>query len=72
MRQHIQPLIDSITKKIQPDLDTIDALKENRKRLNAGLDQIRKDVNEEVQAIEDEIKRKKGRGRGSHCSGEVA
>ena len=57
--QHIQPLIDRITKKIQPDLDTIDALKENRKRLNAGLDQIRKDVNEEVQAIENEIKRKK-------------
>lgn len=56
--QHIQPLIDSITKKIQPDLDTIDALKDNRKRLNAGLDQIRKDVNAEVQAIEDEIKRK--------------
>lgn len=56
--QHIQPLIDKVTKKIQPDLDTIQALKDNRKRLNTGLDQVRKDVNAEVQAIDDEIKRK--------------
>ncbi|AUR84286.1 coil containing protein [Vibrio phage 1.052.A._10N.286.46.C3] len=54
---HIQPLIDDITKKIQPDLDTIKALKDSKKVLDAGLDQIRKDVNEEVAAIEEEIKR---------------
>lgn len=56
--QYIKPLIEKITEKIQPDLDTIQALKDNKKRLDSGLDQIRKDVNAEVQAIEDEIKRK--------------
>lgn len=57
--EHIQPLIDSITLKIQPDLDAIDAIKENKKRLNAGLDQIRKDVNQEVDEHEAEIDRVK-------------
>lgn len=52
--EYIKPLIDSVTKKIQPELDTIQALKDNKKILDAGLDKIRKDVNAEVQAIEDE------------------
>ena len=56
--EFIKPLIVSITEKIQPDLDAIQSLKDNQKILNAGLDQIRKDVNAEVQAIDDEIKRK--------------
>lgn len=53
-KEYIQPLIDKVTAKIQPDLDTIQALKDNKKVLDAGLDQIRKDVNAEVKAIEDE------------------
>ncbi len=57
-KEFITPLITSITEKIQPDLDAIQALKDNQKILNAGLDEIRKDVNAEVQAIDDEIKRK--------------
>lgn len=55
--EYIQPLISKITEKIQPDLDAIQALKDNKKILNAGLDKIRKDVNAEVQEIEDEIAR---------------
>lgn len=54
--KYIKPLIEQITDKIQPDLDKIQALKDSKKILDSGLDQIRKDVNEEVQAIEDKIK----------------
>lgn len=50
--KHIQPLIDGITNEIQPQLDTIKALKDNRKVLNEGLDRVRKDVNSEVDALE--------------------
>lgn len=54
---HIQPLIEGITRKIQPDLDTIQAIKDNKKRLDAGLDQVRKDVNQEVDEFEAELQR---------------
>lgn len=56
-KEHIEPLIEQVTASIQPQLDTIQALKDNKKILDAGLDQIRKDANEEVKKIEDEIKR---------------
>jgi DNA repair exonuclease SbcCD ATPase subunit len=55
--QYIEPLIKQVTAEIQPQLDTIQALKDNKKLLDSGLDKIRKDVNEEVTKIEDEIKR---------------
>ena len=53
--RYIKPLIQNITEKIQPDLDKIQALKDSKKLLDAGLDNIRKEVNEEVQAIDDAI-----------------
>jgi len=55
--KHIQPLINSILLKIQPELDTISAIKSNAKLLNAGLDSIRNEANQEVDAFEAEIKR---------------
>lgn len=55
--EYIKPLVASITAEIQPQLDTIQALKDNKKILDAGLDGIRKDVNAEVDAIDNEIKR---------------
>jgi DNA repair exonuclease SbcCD ATPase subunit len=55
--EYIKPLIASVTAEIQPQLDTIQALKDNKKILDSGLDGIRKDVNAEVDAIDNEIKR---------------
>ena len=53
----IMPLIASLTSKIQPQLDIINAVKANQSVLKAGLQQIRKDVNAEVDAFEAELKR---------------
>jgi hypothetical protein len=53
----IIPLIVSLTAKIQPELDIINAVKANQSVLKNGLQQIRKDVNAEVDAFEAELQR---------------
>lgn len=53
----IEPLIADLTKKIQPQLDVINAVKANQSVLQSGLQQIRKDVNSEVDAFEAELQR---------------
>lgn len=53
----IIPLIASLTAKIQPQIDIINAVKANQSVLKNGLQQIRKDVNSEVDAFEAEIQR---------------
>lgn len=53
----IIPLMASLTKEIQPQLDIINAVKANQSVLKTGLQQIRKEVNTEVDAFEAEIKR---------------
>lgn len=54
---HIDPLIASLELEIKPIQDTITAIKKGEKYINEGLDQIRKDVNQEVDAFESELKR---------------
>jgi hypothetical protein len=53
----IIPLIASLTSKIQPQLDIINAVKANQSVLKSGLQQIRKDVNADVDAFEAELQR---------------
>ena len=55
--ENILPLIASETAKIQPTLDIIDAIKANQSVLKSGLQQIRKDVNADVDAFEADLQR---------------
>jgi len=54
--QHVDPLIEKITGEIQPKLDTIKAIKDNFKLLGEGLDDVRKEINIDVDAIDAKIK----------------
>jgi hypothetical protein len=53
----IEPLIADLTKKIQPQLDVINAVKANQSVLQSGLQQIRKDVNADVDKFEADLQR---------------
>lgn len=53
----IEPLIADLTKKIQPQLNVINAVKANQSVLQSGLQKIRKDVNADVDAFEAELQR---------------
>lgn len=53
----IEPLIADLTAKIQPQLDVINAVKANQSVLQSGLQQIRKDVNADVDKFEAELQR---------------
>ena len=57
LAERADELIESIELKIAPELLTIKAIKDNKKILGAGLDQLRKDVNSEVDEHENELKR---------------
>jgi hypothetical protein len=53
----IEPLIANLTAKIQPQLNVINAIRDNQSVLKSGLQKIRKDVNEDVDAFEANLKR---------------
>lgn len=55
--KQIEPLIADLTKKIQPQLDVINAVKSNQSVLQSGLQQIRKDVNADVDKFEADLQR---------------
>lgn len=57
LKEKSDELIESIETKIAPELKIIKAIKDNQKILGADLDKLRKDVNLEVDAHEQEIKR---------------
>lgn len=54
---HIEPLLESLQLKIKPTLDTIALVKASANEFYDGLDQIRKDVNKEVDELEAELER---------------
>jgi hypothetical protein len=54
---HVDPLISQIQKKIQPEIDLIQAIKDNFNILSDGLDNVRKEVNAEVDHYEWELQR---------------
>jgi hypothetical protein len=57
LKEKADELIESIEQKIAPELKTIQAIKDNQKILGSDLDQLRKDVNSEVDDHEKELKR---------------
>jgi len=57
LKERSEELIESIEKKIAPELKIIQGIKDNQKILGADLDQLRKDVNSEVDDHEKELKR---------------
>lgn len=59
LNEHIDKLIKATEDKIAPELETIALLKENKKTLSTGIDQIRKDVGAVVDEYEAELEAKK-------------
>lgn len=57
LNERSKELIESIEEKIAPELKIIQGIKDNQKILGADLDQLRKDVNLEVDSHEKELKR---------------
>ena len=57
LKERADELVKSIEDKIAPELKTIKAIKDNQKTLGSDLDQLRKDVNAEVDDHETELKR---------------